>query len=91
MKPPPFTYHDPTTVDEAVALLAEKDNARLLAGGQSLMPMLNMRYVLPDDVKALAPHLLPHRLILTPDAQLAGRTTADAIGDVLTGVPAPDQ
>ena len=48
-------------------------------------------HVLPDDVKALAPHLLPHRLILTPDAQLAGRTTADAIGDVLTGVPAPDQ
>ncbi len=50
MKPPPFTYHDPATVDEAVALLAEKDNARLLAGGQSLMPMLNMRFVLPDDV-----------------------------------------
>ena len=50
MKPPPFTYHDPATVDEAVAMLAEKENARLLAGGQSLMPMLNMRYVLPDDV-----------------------------------------
>ncbi len=50
MKPPPFTYHDPATVDEALALLAEKDNARLLAGGQSLMPMLNMRYVLPDDI-----------------------------------------
>ena len=50
MKPPPFTYHDPSTVDEALGLLAEKDNARLLAGGQSLMPMLNMRYVLPDDI-----------------------------------------
>ncbi len=50
MKPPPFTYHDPTTVEDALALLAEKDNARLLAGGQSLMPMLNMRYVLPDDL-----------------------------------------
>ena len=50
MKPPPFTYHDPHTIDDAVALLAEKDNAKLLAGGQSLMPMLNMRFVLPDDV-----------------------------------------
>jgi carbon-monoxide dehydrogenase medium subunit len=30
--------------------LAEKENAKLLAGGQSLMPMLNMRFVLPDDV-----------------------------------------
>ena len=48
MKPPPFRYHDPDTVDEAVALLSSLDNAKLLAGGQSLMPMLNMRYVLPD-------------------------------------------
>ena len=50
MKPPAFAYHDPRTVDEACALLAELDNAKLLAGGQSLMPMLNMRYVLPDHV-----------------------------------------
>ena len=50
MKPPPFTYHDPRTIPEVLDLLVEKDNARLLSGGQSLMPMLNMRYVLPDDV-----------------------------------------
>ena len=50
MKPPPFTYHDPRTIPEVLDLLAERDNARLLSGGQSLMPMLNMRYVLPDDV-----------------------------------------
>jgi aerobic carbon-monoxide dehydrogenase medium subunit len=50
MKPGPFTYHDPTTVAEAVALLGRHENAKLLAGGQSLMPMLNMRYVLPEHV-----------------------------------------
>src|SRR5438034_1354626 len=50
MKPPPFSYHDPTTVEEAVGLLNRLDNAKLLAGGQSLMPMLNMRFVLPDHV-----------------------------------------
>ncbi|HZS85487.1 MAG TPA: xanthine dehydrogenase family protein subunit M [Stellaceae bacterium] len=50
MKPPAFLYHDPRSIDEAVALLARLDNARLLAGGQSLMPMLNMRYVLPDHI-----------------------------------------
>jgi len=50
MKPPPFTYHDPSTVAEALELLSGNDNARLLAGGQSLMPMLAMRFVLPDDV-----------------------------------------
>ena len=50
MKPPPFRYHDPKTVGEAVGLLASLENAKLLAGGQSLMPMLNMRFVLPDHI-----------------------------------------
>ena len=50
MKPPPFSYHDPRTVADAVGLLAGLDNAKLLAGGQSLMPMLNMRYVQPDHI-----------------------------------------
>ncbi len=50
MKPPPFHYHDPRSLDEALGLLAGQDNAKLLAGGQSLMPMLNMRFVQPDDV-----------------------------------------
>src|SRR3954467_12670542 len=50
MKPPPFSYHDPRTIDEAVGLLNRLENAKLVAGGQSLMPMLNMRYVLPDHV-----------------------------------------
>ena len=50
MKPPPFSYHDPRTVAEVVGLLGSLENAKLLAGGQSLMPMLNMRYVLPDHI-----------------------------------------
>jgi aerobic carbon-monoxide dehydrogenase medium subunit len=48
MKPPLFQYHDPKTVAEAIGLLSTLDNAKLMAGGQSLMPMLNMRFVLPD-------------------------------------------
>jgi carbon-monoxide dehydrogenase medium subunit len=50
MKPPLFSYHDPRTMADVVGLLTTLDNAKLLAGGQSLMPMLNMRYVLPDHV-----------------------------------------
>jgi len=50
MKPPPFEYHDPRNLDDALGLLAEKENAKLLAGGQSLMPMLNMRFVFPDNI-----------------------------------------
>ena len=48
MKPAPFAYHDPTTIGEAVALLAQHENARPLAGGQSLVPMMNFRYATPD-------------------------------------------
>jgi carbon-monoxide dehydrogenase medium subunit len=50
MKPPPFGYHDPRTIGDVVGLLGRLDNAKLLAGGQSLMPMLNMRFVQPDNV-----------------------------------------
>ena len=50
MKPPPFHYHDPRNLDQALDLLAGRDNAKLLAGGQSLMPMLNMRFAQPDDI-----------------------------------------
>ena len=50
MKPPPFSYHDPESISEVLDLLGRCQNARLLAGGQSLMPMLNMRFVLPDHV-----------------------------------------
>ncbi len=49
MKPPPFAYARPATVDEACALLAEHgEDARLLAGGQSLMATLNMRLSAPE-------------------------------------------
>lgn len=48
MKPPPLYYHAPTTLDEALALLRDLgDEAKVLAGGQSLMPLLNMRLARP--------------------------------------------
>jgi len=51
MKPPRFSYHDPVTVEEALDLLAaHSDAARVLAGGQSLMPMLNFRLARPGHV-----------------------------------------
>ena len=49
MKPRPFDYLRPDTVEEALALLTEYgDDARILAGGQSLVPMLNLRLVEAD-------------------------------------------
>ena len=44
MKPAPFRYHAPTTLDEAMDLLSNAgEDGKVLAGGQSLVPMLNMR------------------------------------------------
>jgi 2-furoyl-CoA dehydrogenase FAD binding subunit len=51
MKPRPFDYVRPDTVEEVLHLLAQHgDDARILAGGQSLVPMLNLRLI---DVKVL--------------------------------------
>jgi CO/xanthine dehydrogenase FAD-binding subunit len=47
VKPPPFEYHAPTTVDEACSLLASLEDAKVLAGGQSLIPLLNFRLARP--------------------------------------------
>jgi carbon-monoxide dehydrogenase medium subunit len=58
VKPPPFRYERPESVDGAAALLAEHgDEAKVLAGGQSLVPILNFRLVRPSvlvDVNRIA-------------------------------------
>lgn len=50
MKPAPFLYVAPRTLDEAISSLASLEDAKPLAGGQSLMPMMNMRFVSPAHV-----------------------------------------
>jgi MoxR-like ATPase len=64
----------------SIALLRSVRAAAALAG---------RAHAVPDDVKALAPHILPHRLILRPDAELSGTTAGEVVADVLAGLPAP--
>jgi len=47
VKPPPFGYHAPATVNEACTLLGSLEDAKVLAGGQSLVPLLNFRLARP--------------------------------------------
>ncbi|MGE5273578.1 MAG: FAD binding domain-containing protein [Verrucomicrobiota bacterium] len=54
MKPAAFAYHRPATLGEALALLAEDEEAKPLAGGQSLVPMLNFRLARPPALVDLA-------------------------------------
>ncbi len=56
MKPAPFAYLRPTGLEEALAALAEEPGAKVLAGGQSLVPLLSMRLAAPSmliDINAL--------------------------------------
>ncbi len=72
MKPARFEYHSPTTLEEVLDLLAEHgDEAKLLAGGQSLVPMLSMRLARPSQI-----------VDLNGVTDLAGITGGD--GDLLT-------
>ncbi|WP_395656057.1 FAD binding domain-containing protein [Nocardioides sp.] len=48
MKPAPFAYRRPGTLDDAVAALAGEPDAKVLAGGQSLVPLLSMRLAAPS-------------------------------------------
>ena len=51
MIPGAFDYHRPSTIDEAVKLLADLgDEARVLAGGHSLIPMMKLRMALPENL-----------------------------------------
>lgn len=50
MKPAAFNYHAPTSLSEVFSLINNSSNARVIAGGQSLMPMLNYRLLSVDDL-----------------------------------------
>lgn len=50
MYPPNFDYVAPSSLDEALTVLAESDNAKVLSGGMSLLPLMKMRLVRPTTV-----------------------------------------
>lgn len=50
MKPANFDYHTPSTLPEAAALVASLPDAKLLAGGQTLLPMMNFRFMTPENI-----------------------------------------
>ncbi|HEY0053178.1 MAG TPA: MoxR family ATPase [Caulobacteraceae bacterium] len=65
----------------AASMMAVASRARAALQGRD--------YVLPDDVKALAPAALQHRVVLSPAAEIEGRTVGQAIARILDQVAAP--
>ncbi|PKO18291.1 MAG: AAA family ATPase [Chloroflexi bacterium HGW-Chloroflexi-10] len=61
----------------------------LYAGAQAWAALHDRIYVLPDDVKKMAPHILGHRLMISPQAQLRGRNPSQLIEDIVSSVPVP--
>ncbi|MFC4943002.1 FAD binding domain-containing protein [Pseudonocardia sp. GCM10023141] len=70
MKPPAFDYHRPETVDEATSLLDRlvDDEVKVLAGGQSLVPLMNFRLAVPQ-----------HLVDVNGVAELAGHAVTDGV------------
>ncbi len=56
---------------------------------QALAAIRGRKYVLPDDVKLLAPYVLTHRILISPATRLRGRRLADVLMDVIETVPVP--
>jgi len=59
----------------------------LYRASQALAVLRGRDYVLPDDVKHLAPYVLTHRLIVKPESALRGRTAAGVLQSVLEETP----
>lgn len=86
MKPAEFAYTRPESVDEAVALLAEHgDEAKVLAGGQSLVPLLNMRLARPSVLVDV--NRLPLDLISARDGDVAVGATVRQSAEGLRDIP----
>jgi MoxR-like ATPase len=67
--------------------VSPRGSLALFKAAQALAAVRGRDHVVPDDIKYLVPFTLPHRLILTPEAQLRGQTTRVILEDVLENTP----
>ena len=56
---------------------------------QALAALRGRTFVIPDDVKYLAPFVLAHRVMISPQARLRGRSKEDIVAEIVSGVPVP--
>lgn len=75
MKPVSFDYHRPSSLTEAVALLDQLDDAKILAGGQSLVPLMNFRLATPANLIDVSRLDELRRIEVTDRAVIVGAAT----------------
>jgi MoxR-like ATPase len=61
----------------------------LYQAAQAWAAIQGREYVLPDDVKLMAPSVLTHRLMISPQAQLRGRQPSELVADIVDSIPVP--
>jgi MoxR-like ATPase len=77
------------TMSELRLGVSPRGSLALLRASRAYAASIGRSYVVPEDVKEMAPVVLAHRLILQPDAELQGRTGAELITRALQTVPVP--
>jgi len=77
------------THDEIQLGASPRATMALYQASQAWAAIQGREYVLPDDVKQMAPHVLTHRLIISPQAQLRGRQPSELVADIVDSVPVP--
>jgi MoxR-like ATPase len=77
------------TMSELRLGVSPRGSLALLRASRAYAASIGRPYVVPEDVKEMAPVVLAHRLILQPDAELQGRTGAELITRALQSVPVP--
>ena len=81
MIPPSFEYHRPSTVEEAVGLLSSLGSeAKILAGGHSLLPMMKLRFAMPEhlvDINRISE--LSGVSVIGDDITIGAMTTENAV------------
>jgi MoxR-like ATPase len=77
------------SADEIQLGASPRASLALHRGGQALAALRGRDFVKPDDVKELAVPVLAHRLILTPEARLRGRSAGDVVRTLVSRVAVP--
>lgn len=79
-----------TRSHEAVALgVSPRGTLALYRTAQALAAIRGRPFVIPDDIKTLAPHVLTHRIMISQRVRLRGRTPAQVIREIVNEVPVP--
>ncbi len=81
--------HETRTHDELSLGASPRASLALFRTGQAMAAILGRNFVLPDDVKRVAPSVLMHRMIVRPESRLRKVTAAAIVEEILSEIPVP--